>query len=56
MSDNELTVKIKIRYDTDANWGALNPVLLRGEVALSVDKGMYKAGDGASTWNSLPYN
>lgn len=56
MSDNELTVKIKIRYDTDANWGALNPVLLRGEVALSGDKGMYKAGDGASTWNSLPYN
>lgn len=57
MSDNILSVKIKQRYDTEANWTIANPILLEGELAISSDKnGMYKTGDGSSTWSQLPYN
>lgn len=57
MADNILSVKIKQRYDTESNWSANNPVLLAGEAAYSSDRnGMYKIGDGTSTWSQLPYN
>lgn len=57
MADNILSVKIKQRYDTESNWSANNPVLLAGEVAYSSDRnGMYKIGNGTSTWSQLSYN
>lgn len=57
MADNILSVKIKQRYDTESNWSANNPVLLAGEAAYSSDRnGMYKIGNGTSTWSQLPYN
>lgn len=57
MADNILSVKIKQRYDTESNWSANNPVLLAGEMAISSDRnGMYKTGNGTSTWSQLPYN
>lgn len=57
MADNTINVKIKQRTDTEANWSSNNPVLLKGEMAISSDKnGMYKVGDGTSTWSALSYN
>lgn len=57
MADKVLSVKIKQRYDTESNWSANNPVLLAGEMAISSDRnGMYKTGNGTSTWSQLPYN
>lgn len=57
MSENTLNVKIKQRYDTEANWETSNPVLLAGECAYSSDKGnICKTGDGVLTWSELPYN
>ena len=57
MADNILNVKIRQKYDTEANWSNSNPVLLRGELAISSDKnGMYKTGNGTSTWSQLSYN
>ena len=57
MANTTLNVRIKNRYDTEANWSSNNPVLLNGELAISSDKnGMYKVGNGTSTWSELPYN
>lgn len=56
MADNEVTVKIKLRHDTEANWKTKNPVLLPGELAISSDKAMFKAGNGTKSWSQLSYN
>lgn len=57
MADNILkNIRIKHRFDTEANWINNNPVLLSGEIAISSDKSMYKTGDGTSTWSQLAYN
>ena len=56
MAENILNVKIKQRCDTEANWSSANPVLLKGEIAISSDKKMFKVGDGTSTWSALSYN
>lgn len=56
MADKTLNVRVKHRYDTEANWTSKNPVLLAGELAFSKDKnGRYKVGDGTSKWADLPY-
>lgn len=54
MADKTLNVRVKHRYDTEANWTSKNPVLLAGELAFSKDKnGRYKVGDGTSKWADL---
>ena len=56
MADKILNVKLREAYDTEANWTSNNPVLLKGQMAISSDKnGMHKVGDGTSTWSALSY-
>lgn len=56
MSDKTIDVRLKQRYDTEANWNSANPVLLEGEMVISSDKnGKYKVGNGTSTWKQLSY-
>lgn len=58
MADKTLNVRVKHRYDTEANWTSKNPVLLAGELAYTSDgnnKGRYKIGDGSTQWKNLPY-
>lgn len=56
MSDKTIDVRLKQRYDTEANWNSANPVLLEGEMAISSDKNSkYKVGNGTSTWKQLSY-
>ena len=55
MADNTLDVRIKQKYDTEANWNSKNPVLLEGEVGYIPD-GRFKVGNGTSTWSQLSYN
>lgn len=56
MAENILKVRIKEKYDTEAEWASSNPVLLSGEVAYSSDtNGRYKIGNGTSTWSQLSY-
>lgn len=43
------------RNDVAANWTAVNPILLKGEIAVESDTGKVKVGDGATAWNSLAY-
>ena len=59
MADNKLNVRIQNKYDTEANWEAKNPVLLKGEVAFTSDgnnAGKYKVGNGTSKWSVLQYS
>lgn len=55
MADNTINVRIKDRSDTEANWTSKNPVLLKGERAITDGTGKYKIGDGKSAWTALPY-
>ena len=57
MSETTLNVRIQNRTDLEANWLSHDPVLLKGEIAVSSDKGnLYKVGDGTSKWSELTYN
>ena len=46
---------IKLRRDTAAAWTSANPVLAPGEPGLETDTNLIKYGNGATTWNNLPY-
>ena len=50
-----MSVQIKLRRDTAANWVSVNPILGAGEPGLETDTNKIKYGDGTSRWNSLPY-
>ena len=64
-----LNTRIKLKYDTLANWSTANPVLLAGEVAVvAIPTGsestvgqvtkpaiVFKVGDGTTEFNTLPY-
>ena len=56
MANKIIKAQMKQRRDTKANWAAQNPVLLAGELGIvSDDPNLYKVGDGATAWNSLPF-
>lgn len=56
MAEKTINVRLKNRYDTEANWSSANPILLEGEIAISSDKnGKHKVGNGTSKWSELPY-
>ena len=58
MADKIINVRIQQRYDTEANWKAKDPVLLKGEIVYTSDGtniGKYKVGNGTSKWSALPY-
>ena len=38
MGEQNLNIRIKHKYDTEANWNKNNPVLLSGEIAITSDK------------------
>ena len=49
--------KIVIRNGTESEWIAANPVLLEGEVGITMNTipKKFKIGDGVSSWNDLQY-
>jgi len=50
-----MSVQIKLRRDTAANWTNVNPILSAGEPGLETDTNKIKYGDGVTAWSSLPY-
>lgn len=50
-----MSVTIKIKRATAANWGTENPILSDGELGLETDTGLMKVGNGVAHWSSLPY-
>lgn len=56
MGEQNLNIRIKHKYDTEASWNKNNPVLLSGEIAITSDKfGKHKVGDGTHKWSELSY-
>lgn len=51
-----MTIRIKLRRDTLANWATANPILALGEQGLETDTGRMKMGDGVTAWNNLDYS
>jgi hypothetical protein len=49
--------KIVLRNGTEAQWIAANPVLLEGEVGITMDTTpkKFKIGNGVSAWDALIY-
>lgn len=54
---NTLNTRVQTRYDTLTNWNTMNPVLLKGEIAVVTDGGeiYIKIGDGVNNFKSLKY-
>ena len=46
---------IQLKGGTSADMTASNPFLARKEIAVEVDTGKIKVGDGDHYWNNLPY-
>jgi hypothetical protein len=56
MADQILdNVQILTRNDAAANFASENPVLGKGEIAVSIDASKIKIGDGVKSWNQLSY-
>lgn len=49
MANRILDTRLRLKYDTVANWATKNPVLLAGEVGIEEDTLLSKVGDGTST-------
>lgn len=47
--------QIQLRRGTAAAWATANPVLAAGEPGLETDTGVFKLGDGTTTWNNLSF-
>lgn len=50
-----LDVRIQLRNDSAAQWTAVNPTPMKGEIGVEIDTGLFKFGDGITPWNNLPY-
>jgi len=51
-----MAVTIQIRRGTAASWTSSNPILAEGELAVELDTGKFKIGNGTTNWNSLAYS
>ena len=49
-------VRLILRNDTASNWTTNNPVLLKGEMGVESDTGLFKFGDGTHSWTGLSYS
>lgn len=59
MADNIINARIQQKADTEANWKAKDPVILKNEIVFTTDganKNKYKLGDGTSKWSQLSYS
>lgn len=56
MAENRtLNTRLRLKYDTAANWASKNPVLLAGEAGIESDTLLAKVGDGTHAWQQLGY-
>lgn len=51
-----MSTRIQLRRGLAADWTAANPTLAEGEIAVELDTGKYKVGNGVLDWISLSYS
>ena len=49
-------IRFQLRRGQATEWRSVNPVLLHGEPGVETDTGKLKIGNGATSWNELPYS
>ena len=52
MAENTIKTRFRIRRDTESNFE--NFTLAQGEPSYATDTGVFKIGDGSTTWQNLP--
>lgn len=50
-----MSVQLKFRRGTAAQWTSSNPTLAAGELGIETDTNRFKIGNGSTAWNSLAY-
>ena len=50
-----MPTKIQVRRGTASQWTTSDPVLSEGEIGFETDTGLFKIGNGSSSWTSLGY-
>lgn len=50
-----MSLPIRLRRGTEAEWTSANPTLALGELGLTSDTHRIKVGDGVTPWSSLAY-
>lgn len=53
MTTRNITVTLKVRQDTAANWASKNSVLSAGEFGYDTTNKVLKLGDGSTAWKAL---
>lgn len=53
MATRNITVTLKVRQDTAANWASKNSVLFAGEFGYDTTNKVLKIGDGTTAWANL---
>lgn len=53
MATRNITVTLKVRQDTAANWASKNSVLSAGEFGYDTTNKVLKLGDGSTAWKAL---
>ena len=56
LSKKSLNVRLQQAIRTESEWQSSDPVLLKGEIAFSSDRNLYRVGNGTSKWSELSYN
>jgi hypothetical protein len=51
-----MAAKLQLRRGNAAQWTAANPLLAEGEMAVELDTGKFKVGNGIQLWNQLDYS
>ena len=51
-----VNTKIQVSRGLASLWTSTNPTLSAGEIGYETDTGLFKIGDGTTTWTSLSYN
>lgn len=51
-----MSIQIQLRRGTSTEWTSNNPILAQGELALEINTGRFKTGNGIDRWDTLPYN
>ena len=58
VNSKKFNIRLKLKYDIEANWNAANPILYAGEAAVVIlpsGEAMMKIGNGVSTFKELNY-
>jgi hypothetical protein len=50
-----MATRMKQRRGTELSWTTSDPILEEGELALNTNNGLFKIGDGFSSWSELSY-